>query len=40
MTSTASLLAAGEILKQDGLGRVRTPFAKRQEILQPLMARA
>jgi hypothetical protein len=33
MTSTASLLSAGEILKQDSLGRVRTPLAKRQEIL-------
>jgi hypothetical protein len=33
MTSTASLLSAGEILKQDSLGRVRTPFCKRQEIL-------
>jgi hypothetical protein len=33
MTSTASLLSAGEILKQDSLGRVRTPVAKRQEIL-------
>jgi hypothetical protein len=33
MTSTASLLSAGEILKQDSLGRVRTPLGKRQEIL-------
>jgi hypothetical protein len=33
MTSTASLLAAGEILKQDSLGRVRTPLGQRQEIL-------
>ena len=33
MTSTASLLSAGEILKQDSLGRVLTPLAKRQEIL-------
>jgi len=33
MTSTASLLSAGEILKQDSLGRVRTPPGKRQEIL-------
>jgi len=33
MTSTASLLSAGEILKQDSLGRVRTPLAKRQAIL-------
>jgi DNA-binding transcriptional regulator YiaG len=33
MTSTASLLSAGEILKQDNLGRVLTPLAKRQEIL-------
>jgi hypothetical protein len=33
MTSTASLLSAREILKQDSLGRVRTPFGKRQEIL-------
>jgi hypothetical protein len=33
MTSTASLLSAGEILKQDRLGRVRTPLANRQEIL-------
>ena len=33
MTSTASLLSAGEILKQDCLGRVRTPLGKRQEIL-------
>ena len=33
MTSTASLLSAGEILKQDSLGRVRTPLAKRQEVL-------
>ena len=33
MTSTASLLSAGEILNQDSLGRVRTPLAKRQEIL-------
>jgi hypothetical protein len=33
MTSTASLLSAGEILKQDSVGRVRTPLAKRQEIL-------
>ena len=32
MTSTASLLSAGEILKQDSLGRVRTPLGKRQEI--------
>jgi hypothetical protein len=29
MTSTASLLAAGEILKQDSLGRLRTPVANR-----------
>jgi hypothetical protein len=28
MTSTASSLSAGEILKQDSLGRVRTPLAK------------
>jgi hypothetical protein len=33
MTSTATLLSAGEILKQDNLGRVLTPLAKRQEIL-------
>ena len=33
MTSTASIVSAGEILKQDSLGRVRTPLAKRQEIL-------
>jgi hypothetical protein len=33
MTSTASLLSAGEILKQDSLGRVRTPLGRRQEIL-------
>ena len=33
MTSTATLLSAGEILKQDSLGRVRTPLAKRQEVL-------
>ena len=33
MTSPASLLSAGEILKQDSLGRVRTPLGKRQEIL-------
>ena len=33
MTSTASFLSAGEILKQDILGRMRTPLAKRQEIL-------
>jgi DNA-binding transcriptional regulator YiaG len=33
MTSTASLLSTGEILKQDSLGRVRTPLGKRQEIL-------
>jgi hypothetical protein len=33
MTSTASLLSRWEILKQDSLGRVRTPLAKRQEIL-------
>jgi hypothetical protein len=33
MTSTASLLSAGEVLKQDSLGRVRTPVPKRQEIL-------
>ena len=33
MTSTASLLSAGEILKQDSLARVRTPLGKRQEIL-------
>jgi len=33
MTSTASLLSAGEILKQDSLGRVRTPLGKRQELL-------
>jgi hypothetical protein len=33
MTSTASLLSAGEILKQDSLGRVRTSLGKRQEIL-------
>jgi hypothetical protein len=33
MTSTASFLSAGEILKQDNLGRVLTPLAKRQEIL-------
>jgi hypothetical protein len=26
MTSTASLLSAGEILKQDSLGRVRAAF--------------
>lgn len=32
MTSTASFLSAGEILKQDSLGRVLTPLAKRQEI--------
>ena len=31
MTSTASFLSAGEILKQDSLGR--TPLGKRQEIL-------
>jgi len=33
MTSTASIVSAGEILKQDSLGRVRTPLAKRQEVL-------
>ena len=33
MTSTASLLSAGEVLKQDSLGRVRTPLGKLQEIL-------
>ncbi len=33
MTYTASLLSAGEILKQDSLERVRTPLGKRQEIL-------
>jgi DNA-binding transcriptional regulator YiaG len=33
MISTASLLSAGEILKQDSLGRVRTPLGKRLEIL-------
>ena len=33
MTPTASFLSAGEILKQDSLGRVRTPLGKRQEIL-------
>jgi hypothetical protein len=33
MTSTASLLSAAEILKQDNLERVLTPLAKRQEIL-------
>jgi DNA-binding transcriptional regulator YiaG len=33
MTSTASFLSVGEILKQDSLGRVRTPLGKRQEIL-------
>ena len=33
MTSPASLLSAGEILKRDSLGRVRAPLAKRQEIL-------
>ena len=33
ITSPASLLSAGEFLKQDSLGRVRTPLAKRQEIL-------
>ena len=33
MTSTASIVATGEILKQDILGRVRTPLAKRQEVL-------
>jgi|GEM_PF-2411776 len=33
MTSTASILSAGEILKQDPTGRVRTPLGKRQEIL-------
>jgi hypothetical protein len=35
MTSTAWLLSAGEILKQDNVGRVLTPLAKRQEILAP-----
>ena len=33
MTPTASLLSVGGILKQDSLGRVRTPLGKRQEIL-------
>ena len=33
MTTTASLLSAGEILKQDSLGRVRTPLTKKQEVL-------
>ncbi len=33
MTSTASIVSAGEILKQDSPGRVRTPLAKRQEVL-------
>jgi hypothetical protein len=33
MTYTVSLLSAGEILKQDSPGRVRTPLGKRQEIL-------
>ena len=33
MTSTASIVATGEILNQDILGRVRTPLAKRQEVL-------
>jgi hypothetical protein len=33
MTSRASLLSAREFLKQGSLGRVRTPFGKRQEIL-------
>ena len=33
MTSTASIVSAGEILKQDSLGRVRAPLAKRQEML-------
>ena len=33
MTSTASIVSAGEILKQDSIGRVLTPHAKRQEIL-------
>jgi hypothetical protein len=33
MTSTASLLSAREIFKQDSLGRVRTPLAKPEEIL-------
>ena len=33
MATTASIVTAEEILKQDSLGRVRTPLAKRQEIL-------
>jgi hypothetical protein len=33
MTSTASFLSAGEILKRDSPGRVGTPLAKRQEML-------
>jgi hypothetical protein len=33
MTSTASLLSAEKIRKQDSLGRVRTLLTKKQEIL-------
>ena len=33
MTSRASIVLAGEILKQDSLGRVRAPLSKRQEML-------